>query len=343
MEVEISNLQARLNDRSSSSTAHDEQVVALEQKLDKSERAAKTFQQELADLKKSLERTSERAVKEGSQRSSAETKIRDLERELSESRNTSDELRRRCEGLEKKVLTLTTLHKEAEARHQTGQKERDRFEKEAAELRRRLASTDGELKTVREQQSKVKRKGAEGDDSDGIEELEDEGRQKLQARVRELEGELFELRRGMWRRRRTELGSIPPDSEAVSPMAGGSRFDDVDLGGSNARAQSPRRGLGIGQGATFSNILSGGFSALTGNGGAGAGGGPAAAGLEFQDDDDFEGFDEDAFRRAQEEEARKRVERVKEAKKKLKQWEGWRLDLVESRAGGGGHGEIFEV
>jgi len=55
-------------------------------------------------------------------------------------------------------------------------------------------------------------------------------------------------------------------------------------------------------------------------------------------------FDEDAFRKAQEEDARKRIERIKEVKRALKNWEGWRLDLVESRRGGGeGVGEIFEI
>ena len=55
-------------------------------------------------------------------------------------------------------------------------------------------------------------------------------------------------------------------------------------------------------------------------------------------------FDEDAFRLAQEEEAKKRIERVKEIKRGLKDWEGWRLDLVENRRGGGeGIGEIFEI
>jgi hypothetical protein len=69
---------------------------------------------------------------------------------------------------------------------------------------------------------------------------------------------------------------------------------------------------------------------------------------EHQDDDglldDDEDFDEDAFRKAQEETAKARIERIKEIKRGLKNWEGWRLDLVEGRRGGGeGLGEIFEI
>jgi hypothetical protein len=66
---------------------------------------------------------------------------------------------------------------------------------------------------------------------------------------------------------------------------------------------------------------------------------------EFDDDGD-DAFDEHAFARAQqEEEARKMVEHVREVKRGLKQWTGWRLDLVDARrvGGGVGFGEIFDV
>ena len=61
-------------------------------------------------------------------------------------------------------------------------------------------------------------------------------------------------------------------------------------------------------------------------------------------DDDDADFDEDAFRKAQEEESQKRIERIKEIKRSLKHWEGWRLDMVDMRRGGGeGIGDIFDV
>jgi hypothetical protein len=95
-----------------------------------------------------------------------------------------------------------------------------------------------------------------------------------------------------------------------------------------------RKGAGGGLGDFFTS----GLNALTG-----AAGGGHAPHEELLEDDDME-FDEDAFRRAQEEEQKKRLERIKEIKRSLKNWEGWRLDLVENRTGGGeGIGEIFEV
>jgi hypothetical protein len=60
-----------------------------------------------------------------------------------------------------------------------------------------------------------------------------------------------------------------------------------------------------------------------------------------------DGFDEEAFRLAQEEDAKRRIERVKEVKRGLDQWKGWKLDLVDVRAGGVGAGRecgpVFEV
>lgn len=59
------------------------------------------------------------------------------------------------------------------------------------------------------------------------------------------------------------------------------------------------------------------------------------------------GFDEDAFRLAQEEDAKRRVERVKEIKRGLDSWKGWRVDSKEMRlqgvGGGRDCGPVFEV
>lgn len=333
MEVDISNLRAQLSKQSSSSTARDEQISALQEKLERSEKAASSFQRELVDLKKNLERISQRAVKEGSERSSAETKLHSLERELEESKKSLDAAQSKCETLEQKISTLTTLCKESDIRSQARMKERDKLEEEVTELRKRLARLTEELQKTKDEKERSKNTVAQGGDDEDIDELEDEAHLRLQLRVRELEGELFELKRGVWKERRRELdggGQGANQDAAASPT---SRFDDIDLSG----AQSPRGGTGAaGKGPSFTDVLTGGLSALTG----GSLGGGLGVGVE----EDDAGFDEEAFRRAQEEEARQRVERVKEAKRNLKQWEGWRLDLVEIRAGGGGgNGEIFDV
>jgi len=112
----------------------------------------------------------------------------------------------------------------------------------------------------------------------------------------------------------------------------------VDLGG--GMSPNRRRSIAHGGKGGFSDFISSGFNAITG---ANVLPPTATDGGLLEDDEEME-FNEEAFRLAQEEEAKNRIERVKELKRSLKNWEGWRLDLVENRKGGGeGVGEIFEV
>ena len=325
MEMEISNLRSQLEKSSSSTSTHSEQVSALEDKVERAERAAGAAQRELIDLKKSLERASEKAVKEGSHRTSAETQIRSLNREAVESKKAAEDSVKRVETLEKKLAALTTLHRDADGRRQTGERERERLEKDGDDMRRRLASLENANLRLREERERTRKREVSGADDEGVDELEDEERKRLENKVRDLENEIYDLRKGVWKERRKEMGGTDEDG-ALSPS---SKFDDIDLTGGTP---SYRRQSIPGRGQSFSNVLSSGFSAFTG-------------GRDNQDlldgaDDDF---DEDAFRMAQEEEAKKRVERVKEVKRGLKEWEGWRMDIVDVRVGGGGAGEIFDV
>ena len=325
MEIEISNLRSQLEKQNAALNTHSSQVAALEEKLHRAESAAGAAQRELLDLRKNLERASEKAVKEGSERTSAETKIRMLGREADVSAKSAEDAAKRVEMLEKKFAALTTLHKEADARRQTGEREREKVEKELVELKKKMVGLENENSRLREERERLHKRNVGGGGADeGLDELEDEERKRLEERVRELEGEIFDLQRGVWREKRREL----QDDEVGSPGAG---FDDVDLSGPTGGLR--RQSLKGGRGQSFAGVLSSGFSALTGRGERGS--------LDLVSDDG--GFDEDAFRAAQEEEGRRRVERVKEVKKGLKEWEGWRLDIVDTRMAGGGAGEIFDI
>lgn len=327
--MEISNLRAQNDKSAGANTAHSVQVSALKNKLDKAERAAGAAQRELVDAKKSLERASEKAVKEGSERTSNETKIRSLGREAEESKKSAEESIKRVDTLEKKLAALANLHKESNGQRQAGERERDRLEKEASEMRRRLAGLENENLRLREERERARKRDASGADDEGIDELEEDERTRLESKVRGLEGEVYELRRGVWRGKRRELGGADGGDGTTSPS---SKFDDIDLTGGTSSHR--RQSVGSGRGPSFQNVLSSGFSAFTG----GVRRESHEALYEGEDD-----FDEDAFRMAQEEEARKRVERAKELKRGLKDWEGWRMDIVDVRAGGGGAGEIFDV
>ena len=316
MELEMSRLRAQVERLSVSASTPSEQITALEEKLARAEKAAALAQRELADLKRNLERVTEKAVKEGSERTSAETKLRALERENAEAVAARDDLAKKAEALEKKVTTLTTIHKEQDARTQALRKEKERADKDIAELREKVERVEADNLRLR------KKDAAEGGgDDEGIDELENEERLRMEKRLRELEAENSDLRRGIWHERRKELQVGPDDVPA------GGRFENVDLGISPSQ-RKPAGGLG--------DFISSGINALTG-----AGATPSHD--ELLEDDDLE-FDEDAFRKAQEEEQKKRIERIKDIKRTLKNWEGWRLDLVENRRGGGeGIGEIFEI
>jgi hypothetical protein len=328
MEIEISNLRAQLDRVASGSSVEKEQIAALEEKLARSERSAAIAQRELTDLKKNLERTTEKAVKEGSERTSAETKLRTLGREAEEAKAHSEDLQKKVDALEKKVATLATLHKEHDARFQAQRREREKAEKDAADLRIKLSSAENETLRLKDERDRLKKRDAEGIDDDGVDELENEERQRMEKKVRELEAEVHELRSGIWRERRKELDG--GEHGITSP---GSKFTDVDLGG----GLSPNGRKGV-QGKGIGDFFTSGFNAITG---AAA---PAGHDDGLLDDDGALDFDEDAFRRAHEEEAKQRIERIKEVKRGLKNWEGWRLDLVDNRRGGGeGVGEIFEI
>lgn len=328
MELEMGRLRAQV-ERLSAGGGENEQVAALEEKLGRAERAAGLAQREVGDLKVALERVSEKVVKEGSARSSAETKASQLEKEAKGVREEKEGLVKKVEGLEKKVVTLTTLHKEHDARMQGLKREKEKLEKELGEVQ-------GQLEKVEAENLKLRKKDAQegGGDDEGVDELIDEERARLERRIRELEGENADLRRGIWHEKRKEM-QVGPEGEM---------YENVDLGGGG-----PGPGQGHGQGGGFGQLISSGLSALTGGGhqhhGHHHGHGHQDDGFLDDDDDELE-FDEEAFRRAQEEEGRKRLERIKEIKRGLKNWEGWRLDLVENRRGGGegvGVGEIFEV
>ena len=330
MEMEISRLRSQLNKSTTTSSGHSEQVSALEEKLDRAERAAGAAQRELLDARKSLNRASEKAVRDGSERTSAETKIRSLSREAEESARSAGESLKRVELLEKKLAALTTLHKESDIRRQASEREHSFLGEEVSEMRRKLAALENENLRLREERDRYHKRDASGDDG-GLDELEDEERQRLETKVRNLEVENSELRKGVWK----DKGRGVNESGPTSP---GSIFDDVDLSGGPSPWAARRQSQAAGMASGFTNALSSGFSAFTG----GSGGGRRDS-QSLLDDEADEDFDEDAFRKAQEEEGRKRIERVKEIKRGLRGWESWRMDLVDCRIGAGVGGEIFDV
>lgn len=270
----------------------------------------------------------------GGSTAALEARLVELEKECAEAKSARDEAQLMADALEKKVASLEMLHTEDEGQVR-------RLELDLAEARSQGEDLRGKLQKAEAENLRLSKKEARdggGTDNDHLDELEDEERQGLEKRIRELEAENTDLKREIWQERRKNLQPGMDEAGGVSGSGSG-HFTNVDLGGSTSPGAQRKQQAGGG----FGDFFTSGLSALTGAGGQQGHG----QGLEHDDDgflDDDEEFDEEAFRKAQEEAAKARIERIKEVKRGLKNWEGWRLDLVEGRQGGGeGIGEIFEV
>lgn len=350
MELEISKLRSEANTQMQGCDKHGEQISALQDSLLRTETKLKAAENEMADTKKALSHASEKAVSEGTQKSSKDTKIRNLEKEMSEAIAARDEVVKKAEGLEKKVEAMNKLHRESEARNASKLSIAEAGSRESGLLKARLASIENENLRLKEEKERRKKRSLDRTGGgDEVDELEDEEREKLEKRIRDLEGEVFDLRRGVWRDKRKDLQQ---DDDVLPPrLSQDEDFDEVDLSGPGSRRRSIGNALtGQQKHSGFSQVLNSGLAAFRA-----ATTSPDSQQkqqtrprndslLEEFDDDEF---DEAAFAHAQrEEEARMMVEHVREVKTKLKEWEGWRLDLVDLRRAGGvepGFGEIFEV
>ena len=346
MELEISRLRSELSTRTSSCETHGSQILALQDTLIMTQNRLRNVEGELSDSKKALTRASEKAVKEGVEKTSSDTKMKSLERALAEASATRDEIIKKAENLEKKVETMNKLHREAEGRNASRLSAAEAQGREAGILKARLIAAENENLRLREEKERRKRREVSGGDDEGLDELEDEERVGLERRIRELEGEIFDLKRGVWRERRKQMQPDPgvgAEGELKEDDAGD--FDEVDLSGSGP-ASRPLPPSSQQKHSSFSTVLNSGLAAFRSSPDHTSRPRQDSLLQEFEDDG---AFDEEAFAIAQrEEEARKMVEHVREVKRKLRDWEGWRLDLVDAKRSatgmlGTGFGEIFEV
>lgn len=347
MQLEISRLRSQVTSLTTSGNDENEQIAALQDSLQRSESLNTKLQTELADVKKALTRASEKAVVDSTERTSKETKIKALERELEGIRTAHKDIDEKRETLEKKIEALNKLHREVEQRNAPKLAQADNMVKELAMTKAKLEATEKDNLKLRE----ARKHHMSGDGAEeGLDEIEDEERKRLEKRIRDLESENFDLRRGVWRDKRREM----QPNLSMEQDADGNDFDEVDLNGSGpaTRKSSVHPPSQLQQKHSgFSQVLSSGLAAFRASTTSPdsnlrqQSGRPRNDSLLEEFDDDT--FDENAFAAAQrEEEMKKMVEHVREVKKGLRQWQGWRLDLVDLRRSGGGgpgFGEMFEV
>ncbi|KAL5119855.1 hypothetical protein ACEQ8H_002216 [Pleosporales sp. CAS-2024a] len=331
LELEISNLNKQLSEQTAKNNNLQTKISSLESSLQKAEQDASSTKTELSDLKANLEKASEQANKEGSDRDTAQNHVAQLEAELGAANRKASDSISRAELLEKKIETLTQIHRDNEARNQTRVQEYKKVEREAAELRTRIAGLSNENARLREAEQRRRKADLSNIEDSSVQEILDEERDKLLSQLRSLEEENFELRRGVWRDRRTAM------QPSIDANATG--FDEVDLSNPSAhllRNHAPARH------SSFQDVIQSGISAFTGqttHRRSDAANKPKPRQESLGSLDEFE-IDEDAFRQAQEEEAKRRLERVREVKRGLPGFKGWRPDLVDIRVGMGG---VFDI
>ncbi|KAH8626540.1 hypothetical protein IG631_18558 [Alternaria alternata] len=330
---------AQLSEQTTKNNELQSQISSLESAVQKAEQEANSTKTELEELKASLDKAGDQAEKDGSDRDSAQTRIAQLEAELGTANRKASDSVSRAELLEKKIETLTQLHRDNDTRNQTRIQEHKKIEREATELRTRITGLSNENARLREAEQRRRKADLGSIEDSSVQELLDEERDRLLAKVRELEEENFELRRGVWRDRRQQMQpSIDDQADASHPYTSTNSFDDIDLSGAPSRQALPNRTH-----SSFQDVIQSGISAFTGQNPAHRRSDAASKPKPRQESlgslDEFE-IDEDAFRQAQEEEAKKRLERVREVKRGLVQYKGWRPDFVDVRVGMGG---VFEI
>ncbi|EMC99177.1 hypothetical protein BAUCODRAFT_573461 [Baudoinia panamericana UAMH 10762] len=331
LEMALSVLRHQMNGLQASMSERDVSVKEIEERAKAAETATASYRQELDQLKVAMAFPSEETQAANEDPEQLTKRITVLESDLRTANSNLEAAEHRAKSLEQKVEALTKLHRDATTANVTK-------EKELADLRQQLKRRD-RPSHVREV----------GEFELGDDETETGA---LHARIRGLEAENFDLRRGVWRDKRAEM---QPGMNDYMGAGGSPEYEDVDL---NAGPYSPRlrgpNGSIPRQSSTFQDVITSGISAFTGRPREPPARAAHAASPQQRNRapslgllSDEGGFDEEAFRLAQEEEGKRRVERVKEVKRGLDKWKGWRVDLVELRqqgqVGGREVGPVFEV
>ncbi|KHJ32647.1 putative m protein repeat protein [Erysiphe necator] len=204
-------------------------------------------------------------------------------------------------------------------------------EKKCHQLCARIVELEAENQNLRQELNRLSSCNDQNMVDKGLDQISQESSARFLVKIKELEDEISELRRGFHSSPKSILNH--EDSPGTSSL--GVKFIDVDLGAySSQRRDSSFTGK-TGLGKLISNSL----NAITGtNNGYNE--------YRAPDEDELIDFDEDAFRLAKEEESKNRIERIKNIKRNLKEWEGWRLNLVDVRnkyRDSSGASPIFEI
>lgn len=312
LQLEISKLRNQITTLEGTISERDENLRDANDQLAAANTATKTAREEVDALKVSITFPSDETKAANEDPEALTKRITILESDLRTATSDVDAASQRASTLQQKLDALTKLHKDATTTSQVKDRELHDLK---SQLRRRDRASH-----VRD----VSEFDLQDDETESG---------QMQARIRALEAENFDLRRGVWRDKRAEMG----DQEGLM------EYEDIDLQTPSISQVRPTH-------STLQDVINSGISAFTGKPheplrkGSSTTGRPRGQSLGLLSED---GFDEDAFLLAQEEEAKRRIERVKDVKRALPQWQGWRVDLLELRqhgiGGGREVGPIFQI
>ncbi|KXT10456.1 hypothetical protein AC579_7888 [Pseudocercospora musae] len=311
LELGISNLRNHVTTLENTVAERDISIQEANERTTAAEAATESAKQELESLKLSIAIPSDETAAANEDPEALTKRITVLESELRSANSDLEAAAKRAKSLEQKIEALTKLHKDSLNTSQ---------------------SKDRELNDLRSQLKRQSRPSHVRDASE-FELSEDETEVGgLHARIRALEAENFDLRRGVWRDRRAEL----------QPGMEDNNYEDVDL--NTPHSAGGHRGSLPRQTSTFQDVITSGINAFTGREPTKPPPRDRAMSMGLMSED---GFDEEAFRLAHEQEQKNRIERIKEVKRGLEQWRGWRIDLADLRKKGAGPGRevgpVFEV
>jgi len=196
MEMEISKLRLDLDKSTKPLTDAQARAASLEAQIADTETNTTSLTSQVEELKVKLEKASERLATEGAARESAEARIRERDAQVEKLEAAVKKLEAQVAGWEKDHSTLKHLYKETDTIAQIAQRKSTSLETENAELRK-------QLQELRDRSTEFRRgTGSMQADDDILDTLEDDGRQRLKRRIRELETLLEETKQSQKDHRR---------------------------------------------------------------------------------------------------------------------------------------------
>lgn len=313
MEMDLSRLRNEL-ERSQKALSTAESSLATK------EEAYNSLHDSLTKTLAELETARSQVVEEFNKRTSVESELQSANDALKALKAESAQSASSSASLEKDFNTLKVVHKEVEAKLQeatrlanTKSHELQDLETQLAEAQKIATQNQAEAEDLRDKLERAEKKnreltGTNAVDDEAVDEIEDSERARLREKVRQLEATLEAERK-----RHKQHQAYPQPAAHSHPHPHARNFSVASSGGFLEDDD-----------VDFGEVMQ----------------------REMEAHRAKEEADRTAAIKAEEERKRlekERLERIREVKRGLEKWKGWRMDLTVVGGSSGGLGEVFEV